>query len=870
MVLKKRWWLLAFAGILLTVAFIVQFNSVYALTNISGCGALSTSNEVYQMNQSIVPNGAAGTTCVSLSGVQNVTLRGYGYSIWNQTYAGIGVGVAGASKNVTIEGFNVSVFNAIPAELGSSYCYRVSSNNVTIKNSFCENSRAGVWLNTFPNSTKIINNTFKFLTSFSSVYVQTGVDDLIIANNTIYNETFNAPFSFVTANMRASNILIDNNLIVGSNRTVNMATTTLRGGNITISNNRIVNMSSRHFGQYFIDIRGGFNNVIISGNNFSVIKTNGSLYTGDIHLDNATNFQISNNNLIGDEAIYGIELSVLNENGSIFNNLVQCNSSLASYGLHGIILRQGRNISVYNNNISSCAFGILAHNGSREYVFRDNVLEDAGVGLYIIDDSMNGSFYNNSFTNGGTSSVGIHLFTYSDRNNPSPSYNLIENNTINNYTVGIKISNGTNNNVLKTNTVINSGQYNVQTVGLSYTINNVFINNTLNNGAGSLFTLVKGLYIESSQYGIKVNYTYVSGTLTSNMSLNALKIASSSANTNNITLFALSNELVHNSTAIAGSANISSNDGAVNVSNFGGTANTFQVLNEYNLTEGEARESDPVNQTSMSTSGGTYNSTLTDEINATVYKNVSSCDISSIVYTPQGLSQRTLSGTNCNSTALILTINELQIRNGANVLVINYPSESSEVVSQSSSGTTDNNLCEDTFDYAERYYSGERENVDLLVSEMRENNTINRPKEMLKLYLLNWQTYCSDIVMRTLNEESVCSYIANISLKNETVNTTFLESLKQKIQSEEGIKVSTKLIKNYIDNYKEKCPANEKYNPIEEDEKSDISEKDESSDSGKNLGFLQSLLENKVTWVFGAVLAVVIGLIIWRAALHKK
>lgn len=605
-----------------------------ALTNIYQCGSLTTSNEVYQMNQSIVPNGAAGTSCVSITTAQNITVRGYGYSIWNQTYAGIGVSVAGSAKNVTIEGFNVSVFNAIPAEIGSSYCYRTSSNNVTFKNNYCENSRAGVWMNTFPNSTRIINNTFKYITSFSSIYIQTGVDDLIIANNTFLNGTYNAPISFVTAGMRATNILIDNNVFAGSNRSINLATTSLWGGNITITNNQIVNKSDRFGSNYFIDIRGAFDNVIFSGNNITGIKTNGSLYSGDFHMDNASNFIISNNSFNGNEAIYGIELSNLNRDGRISENTVRCNSSDSAYGLHGIILRQGNNITVINNNVTSCAFGLLSHNGSRNYVFRDNIAMDNGVGLYIIDDSLNGTFVNNTFADSGGTSIGIHLFTYSDRNNPSPSFNLIENNTVVNYSVGIKLSNGTNNNVFRNNNLSAITTYNIQTAGASYNIYNLFINNTFTQQVGSLFTLVKGLYLDSSQYGLTVNYSEVSGTLSTNMSIATFKAVSSSASKNNITFLALTNAIIFNQTRIiAGSQNINSNDGTISLLNFGGSGNNATVLNNYNVTEGVTRERDPVSFAINTQTSKKLTSTLLDYVNVTLKISTDCSAIYQINYT---------------------------------------------------------------------------------------------------------------------------------------------------------------------------------------------------------------------------------------------
>ncbi|OGJ17336.1 hypothetical protein A3K74_01770 [Candidatus Pacearchaeota archaeon RBG_13_33_26] len=142
-----------------------------------------------------------------------------------------------------------------------------------------------------------------------------------------------------------------------------------------------------------------------------------------------------------------------------------------------------------------------------------------------------------------------------------------------------------------------------------------------------------------------------------------------------LNIYNLTNALIYyGNYTVLGSADINSNDGNVNITL---PPNNFTyILDEYNLTEGTARDNNPLWYTGSSTNSVKYvASNLTNSINTTLVFNVDNCSINYISYTSHAGSSNityTPYGWNCFNNKIILGGVEIEQATGSNTFTISY------------------------------------------------------------------------------------------------------------------------------------------------------------------------------------------------------
>ena len=203
-----------------------------------------------------------------------------------------------------------------------------------------------------------------------------------------------------------------------------------------------------------------------------------------------------------------------------------------------------------------------------------------------------------------------------------------------------------------------------------------FENGTIikNNCLGYNFTLQENLTVTS----LVINSTCAGDTnnITAFFSPINLSIKNTNASGDGeIQLFGLTDALIHNSTSICNgsNSNTNSNDGNVNITLK--QAETCFVLDEFNLTEGDIRNHNPLWFSSSTSTQKNIASNLTETINSTIVFDAVSCSISSVTYvSDSGAISYSPAFTCSNNMITIPLLDGIEQSTGSNIITIVYSS----------------------------------------------------------------------------------------------------------------------------------------------------------------------------------------------------
>lgn len=495
------------------------------------------------------------------------------------------------------------------------------------------------------------NSTRSAINITASNLVLNGNGSILIGNTTGYG---------IFANGR-NNITIKGFTIMNYNRTLYL----VEGSAGTGVNSSIINNTFTNATDYAIYLRNLDTGILVENNtiNYTTQQTNtgsdiyfsnvansiirlNNIFNGHyrgIYLDKAGAVTGSMNNLIERNYIYnsyqnGIELTTSSNNNTIRFNTINLT------GHNGINIRTFNN-SVYNNlilnvdhhliDLYSCAVG---DEGSGSNNVSNNMGRDVRAGHFMyLCNSTNNFINNNTFIN--ATQYGINIDTTSNNN-------FIYNNILDtvNFTY-IIAQNGTNNTIR--NNIFNGTNQYIYHFGSSLaSYNFTFLNNHYTN---SLFELLDfNLIVGGGRY----NYTdlssyFVNIDSSTNMELN---------------LYNLSNALLYNTNgSIYGSSTISSNDGNINITL--PPNNSTYILDNYQVTELTTRANDPISFTSSSPTQKIINSTLADNITATVVLDLASdtTEVRSInVVRPSGNNETITSGIAVSGSTATITLTGIE------------------------------------------------------------------------------------------------------------------------------------------------------------------------------------------------------------------
>lgn len=570
------------------------------------CGLSLASNTFYELNQSLQCNSTIFTIGANVS---NMTFDGNGFTITgNYTSAnyGFSIGSAGINRNITIQNFTITLVERVISGTGTD----TEKINFTIRNLRIINT-TGISIGLGNLTTSTITGNYIEDSGNNGIQLITGSKNNLIVNNTV-NKTRagrGVHLSGTSPEAVSGNDTLANNTIFDT-----------AGEGIlivsTANTNIIGNTIYRAVGEA-IDIQTASNNTIITGN--FIRDTSSSI--GIIAQTFSNNTLIMNNNLTNGSSITAGSTSQ-------FSNITR-NQIWGTQG-YGIIVN---NVShfVYENNISNTTSGgILLQRSAANTIIRNNRIFQTAAGIQTSEvEVQNITIRDNIILNTSSSAI---LFSSSSSNN------LAIGNNITNAAIGIEFAGGSSGNTAQNNILAGVVPTNIRIQQGSN--NSMLINNTIIYGVGSTVTASINTYFTSAGMNSHFNLTHVPGTVLINRTATFYSIKSQAAAVNNVTLLQLRNALIHNNSRISGSASVNSNDGEVNITNFGGTANTWFILNDYNKTEGVTRLNDPISFTATSITSKTLNSTLLQGVNSTVvvlFSSLSSCqDIQTVIYVANG------------------------------------------------------------------------------------------------------------------------------------------------------------------------------------------------------------------------------------------
>lgn len=390
--------------------------------NISACGALTTPNSIYTLNQSISSNN-----CLTVN-ASNVTIDCVGNWInFNTGSAGIAIQVINKS--------NINIMNCIFNETSSASSQVIDVQNVTNIN--ISNSTFYI----HASSTRGVSNAYGKLPVYNMnifnnyFYISSGIGTSYIdiesgSSYNIYNNLFNYT--------SLGNLLI----LTSYTNTINVYNNTMQSSrqafylsnvyNVNIYNNSITSYSNNSIQIFFssglsypinwnitgtvnglpINVTTGLSNAIINNNNF--------LGTSDLIFINSNNLTISNN-VIGESGL--ILLNGVNMNVS-YNNISVKNYSIIIYGKNitdSNIISNNLVMNYTNTNNLISFLDSYRTNFTSNYIYLN---KPTGYNIVYSNSSYNNAFYNN-FTNNITSNYGIMFNTKLNANYNNISYNNI-------------------------------------------------------------------------------------------------------------------------------------------------------------------------------------------------------------------------------------------------------------------------------------------------------------------------------------------------------------------------------------------------------------------------------------------------------------
>ena len=344
------------------VLFLIVFlgltilNFVSAATNVTGCGTLNTTNEVYTLNQSI----SSSFDCLIINAT-NITLDCAGYNITYGNASG-GRGIAVVDEDTQL-GFN----------------------NVTIKNCLVIQNESGV--------------------NESAIFFGEGSENGVAYNNTI-----------IVYGNGTSGILFEESS-VGANISLNNITTSggeaygiylgMDGSEANIESN-IVTISGNDSSGVLVDADSItlFNNTITNSGN----RSSGGVVAGIFLEEGTSDMNVSSNN-INTSGTDGAGIWIWGSNSSFDNNVITASGELGD----GIYLNDVQGVNLTSNTMDiSGVSAIGIHSVMSEessLIFYNNVITtsaDYSDGIYLKSDSYNNISLNN-ITTSGSDSYGIYF-----------------------------------------------------------------------------------------------------------------------------------------------------------------------------------------------------------------------------------------------------------------------------------------------------------------------------------------------------------------------------------------------------------------------------------------------------------------------------
>jgi len=439
--------------LLIGIFFLINIYFVNAVTNVTGCGVLNVTNEIYELNVSL----SSSFDCITINAT-NITLDCMNYNIsFGNATGGFGI-IVGERE-------------------------RAGFNNITIRNCYLIQNESGV--------------------NDSAIFLGPNSENIVIFNNTIENygeETLGIMVGDESVNANISSNRIYTNGTGNAGGTASGIEMSENGTNAVIEDNMVIIVGGNNSGIFLRDSVSEttiYNNVIwIMGN-----RTISDNAMGGIVLDqNTYDLNVSSNFIIS-----GGSLSLIAEETEEDVDLTLENWTMAGggYDTAGIWV-WGDNSTIDNNLIIS--FGELGNgiflNSVEGINITSNIivtLGEQGDGI-LSEMSENASrlFYNNLIGTFGENSSGIHLTQdwYS---------NLSSNNisTLGNYSHGVFFNQSSN--ITFTNNIIETGESTSYTLYLNTSAGNLIYNNLFNTSTND-----SGVFINNSDMS-DFNTTKTSG-----------------------------------------------------------------------------------------------------------------------------------------------------------------------------------------------------------------------------------------------------------------------------------------------------------------------------------------------------------------------
>ena len=361
--------------IILTFLLINLVSATHECTlNITSCSQPVINNEYVCLQNDVECIG-------NLEIGNNTVFDGQGFTMNTTVASAQAIRTTAESTNITIK--NTNFLNEYGVSIGTNVT------DITIDNNTFENTNCLSISTSNQQNIRITNNVFNDYVLSSSCITISGVNDVLIQNNSATNfELSNTHFVAITTSS-SSDIIIDNNNF--DNFLSTMFDVNVAGSdNITISNN-----NATTFYNGFIDLFSPVTNLTINDNN--VIRVGNMSCLGDCDSDpqvvnssgTFNNFKrairlfangfddtlISNNYF---ENVTGISIEVRDQISNDYNDVLVYNNSLINAG--EIRLFNSQKINVSNNYMFGNSFGyeiparLRSRNGATDNYASNNIM----------------------------------------------------------------------------------------------------------------------------------------------------------------------------------------------------------------------------------------------------------------------------------------------------------------------------------------------------------------------------------------------------------------------------------------------------------------------------------------------------------------
>lgn len=384
--------------VILVALFLFNSTIVGAITPVTDCMDLVTTNGEYKLSSDLEGNRTSGY-CLLIK-AQGITIDCDGHSIkGNESGTTYGIYASGSSAYIS---------------------------GARITNCSISNYTNGIYIfgTTLNFDDIIINNSKVYNNSLFSVYIE-NVTNSRIENNTIYQDTY----GIVSGSSR--NITIQNNSVRDSGVA---GIGILNNKDDFIFNNTI--QGSFYTGQFLIDnsyaginLIGGSNNTVKSNKIYN--NTRGILVGYD-HISTPSGFISDVNDTIIDNDIYnnlqwGIDLGDNSTNNYIKNNTIR--NSTYGISINETYIQYRHNNTLINNNISNTTVGIYLNRTHNNSIINNTIWNSSSFGVNALASNYT-IIENNTIFNSSLYGMYIENATYTNITN-----NTIRNNTFHGFEV---------------------------------------------------------------------------------------------------------------------------------------------------------------------------------------------------------------------------------------------------------------------------------------------------------------------------------------------------------------------------------------------------------------------------------------------------